>query len=465
VLSSNSLVNKASQPPLKVKPTSNSNNKRKALIIGVQHYRDKGAILDNTLSDARAMRDMLARMGYDVSEYYAEDKTTDELQLLIHRYEKNIKAGDYSIVYYAGHAFQDNSSNYITGVDVDVGELKKGINKSIAIMPVMEQIAIKKPAANILLLDGCRTWWNQDKRGLVRLESSDAGVGHYFVMAAQPGHEAYDGGKGAHGIFTQAILNHLYESKDFDSILAEITKEVNDVSGKNQLPEITYSPSETPVFLLDGSRLHGPVSGSVPASSVKNENSAKNEVCSNYQNINDPQYQRGYVDCLMAEINLRANQLAALREYEAGTLVEKTNLYRNNLLASGLIGERISQMWSQPARFIFNLLLTFLITALLMSGELLRYLSPRAVSEIRAYELQRYENARLGLKNNHFKNNEGIESCLKRAQKSISNFGLSTYEAWDPINGFYRDIADPAQEKSQVDSDLPAYKRFLDALK
>ena len=438
-------------------------NKRKALIIGVQNYSNKSLLLKNTISDAAAMRAKLSQMGYDVSEY-SIDETAEQIQLRIHRYEKSIKPGDYSIVYYAGHGFQDNSSNYITGVNVNVEDLKKGVNKNIAITPIMDQIISLKPALSILLLDACREWWDPaagHKNGLAQWIGSSGQGNYYYVMAAQPGRAAYDGA-GKHGIFTGALLNHIDEPKDFQTILNRVTKEVSDTSRGNQLPVITSSPME-PVYLIDSSIFRKFKSNST-FSELQEKEPLKNTVCSKYLGPSGGSANRNLVTCLMAEINLKTNQLASLKDYQDGPLAEKVLMYRKSLMSSGLIEERVSQMWSDPKSFFINIFLTIVITLLLIAGDLIRYFSPQAISAIRRYELLRCQNARKGLKEFHFKTNDAVASQLKRSPNSAANFNFSRYEAWDLATDFYRTDGSVSSTPRDGRASMDTYKKFVSSL-
>jgi len=101
---------------------------------------------------------------------------------------------------------------------------------------------------------------------------------------------------------------------------------------------------------------------------------------------------------------------------------------------------------------------------LLIAGDLIRYFSPQAISAIRRYELLRYQNARKGLKEFHFKTNAAVASQLKRSPNTATNFNFSRYEAWDLATDFYRTDSSVSSTPRDGRTSMDAYKKFVSSL-
>src|SRR5689334_3425073 len=89
--------------------------KRVALIIGNSGYQH-AARLANPANDADAIGKMFTDMGFDVVEV-RRDLLALELRRAVREFSLHTRDADVAIVFYAGHAFEMNGTNYLVPTD------------------------------------------------------------------------------------------------------------------------------------------------------------------------------------------------------------------------------------------------------------------------------------------------------------------------------------------------------------
>ena len=203
-------------------------SRRKALLIGNQAYPT--APLVNPDKDAQDMSNTLKEIGFNTVLITDGSKSTMEIE--INKYIESIQPGDISYFYYSGHGMQHQGQNYIIPIDYP--------NKNpIGINLILEGISKKKPTANVITIDACRSFAPGDNGGLASLEAGSSGT--YITLAAKPGQTAIDGKAGDNGVYTGAILRHIKEPIDIDSIFRKVIDEVTKVTNDKQEPWINHN--------------------------------------------------------------------------------------------------------------------------------------------------------------------------------------------------------------------------------
>ncbi len=202
-------------------------SRRKALLIGNQAYPN--APLVNPDKDAKDMSNALKEIGFNT--VLVTDGSKSAMEVEINKYIESIQPGDISYFYYSGHGMQQKGQNYIIPVDYP--------NKNpIGINLILEGISKKKPAANVITIDACRSFSSGDNGGLASLE---AGSSTYISLAAKPGQTASDGIPHTNGVYTGAILKHIKERVDIDSIFRKVIDEVTKATDNKQEPWINHN--------------------------------------------------------------------------------------------------------------------------------------------------------------------------------------------------------------------------------
>jgi len=413
--------------------------KRKALLIGSKSYANGFTPLDNSIADVRAMAELLTGMGYAVMT--SEDESSDLIQLKINRYIKSLRPGDYSIIYYAGHGFQSDGHNFITSKDANGEEIAKGINRAIKVTPIVEQVASRKPALNVLLLDACQSWISSLKGsagGLAGQYQGESGGNYFFSMAAAPGKGSIDGvkGSGKHSPYTHALLKYLNAPEDIQTVFSKVIKEVKGLTGGEQIPDVRNN-LEGPFYLVEPGVIFKNKSKGiqVPEVVIPSE-SGKNIPCIQYVDVGNNLMNTPLAACLKLEIDLTKNKIAFLQDNIDRDTARKVSWYRSEIVGSGLISEKLHQMWHKKLTLLLNFTITLLIILLMISGDLLRYFWPAAYQAISSYERLKNVGLRGYLKEVHYDADKQVERVLEK-YKSFDSSKIKRYQWWNLDIDFY----------------------------
>lgn len=383
--------------------------RRKALVIGAQEYSRAGA-LNNPAKDARELAAKLKAMGFEVS--LSVDEPADALQLRIDRHVQSLKPGDISVLAYSGHGFQRDGHNYIVPVDFD-GRRVGGLR----VTRILEAIDRRSPQLQVILLDACRSFESEGFRastgGLAELQG---GTNSFIAMAAQPGKEALDGPKGSNGLFTAAILRHIDRPEDINVLFRRISADVAAAAREKsfkQEPVVTstlqaeYVQLVDPVIATPQTLLAGGAgAGDVGAADTTVAREAP-EVCPPAPGLAPEQQRQLMRDCLRGRIDAIDRTLKDWRAIGPTRLQQNADAYRRSLRGSGLLSERLSDMWS--AAPVMSVLLSLLIAAALLAGEMLERLYRHDVA---AYFERRNHRAMEMLERSHARSQQAVERHL-----------------------------------------------------
>ena len=437
--------------------------KRKALLIGSKSYTNGFTPLDNSLADVRAMADLLKSMGYAVLT--SEDESSDLIQLKINRYIKSLRPGDYSIIYYAGHGFQSDGHNYITSKDANGEEIAKGINRAIKVTPIVEQVASRKPALNVLLLDACQSWISTLKGGTGGLAGQfqgESGGNYFFSMAAAPGKGSIDGvkGSGKHSPYTYALLKYLNAPEDIQTVFSKVIKEVKGLTGGEQIPDVRNN-LEGPFYLVEPGVIYKNKSKVTKGPVADLQKEAGNNIpCNQYVDVGNEAMNSPLAACLKLEIDLAKNKISYLQDNIDQDTASKGDWYRSEIAGSGLIAEKLHQMWHKKLTLLLNFTITLLIILLMISGDLLRYFWPAAYLAISSYERLKNDGLRRYLKAVHYDTDKQVERVLEK-YKSFDSSRVKRYQWWNADTDFY-DVFPSAKFPRAVDlSSQSAYNKLV----
>ena len=130
--------------------------KRVALVIGNNDYEHVPA-LKKAVNDAEAISQELARLGFDVVS--AENVGRRAMSRAMVELESKIETGDTALIYFAGHGFAVDGTNYLLPIDVpEAGPGEEGLvrDASFAASGLSDRLQEKGAATVILILDVCR---------------------------------------------------------------------------------------------------------------------------------------------------------------------------------------------------------------------------------------------------------------------------------------------------------------------
>lgn len=205
-----------------------------ALVIGNGAYRQSP--LTNPANDARAVRDVLADLGFTVELKIDADRK--QLIASIDLFSQRLQRGDLAVFYYAGHGYQIDGENYLVPTDFDGHDETAAKFDSYPIARLSEGMENSGAALNIIILDACR---NNPFRGTRAmgggLASMSAAAGTFVAFATSPGKTASDNSRGKNGLFTAYLLEALKESGlTLDDVFNRTREQVYNASNGKQIP-------------------------------------------------------------------------------------------------------------------------------------------------------------------------------------------------------------------------------------
>jgi len=198
--------------------------KRVALVVGNDTYPNLGneRQLRNAVSDARAIRNTLQNLGFDVlyGENLDRRAFVDRLFDLAARLDKD----DTAFFYFAGHGVSFSGANYLLPSDVPApratGRAEEGrlAEQAVAETMVIERISSSGARVAILVLDACRDnpLQGSDKRSLGAtrgLAQSQPARGVFSIYSAGFGQTALDrlgpDDRDPNSVFTRVFIDKL----------------------------------------------------------------------------------------------------------------------------------------------------------------------------------------------------------------------------------------------------------------
>jgi uncharacterized caspase-like protein len=221
-----------------------SRETRVALVIGNSNYINLPK-LSNPANDARAITDILIKMGYKTRLIL--DASEQNIRREVRNFASESAKADVALVYYAGHGAQVSGNNYLLPIDIDIPRTEVDIQYSgLKIDDLVNSIG---SGTKIVFLDACRDNPVLFKNLVKGRGSSPAGLapassskldqkpgGGVFIAYATDAGAIADDGNGKHSPFTQALLRNIQKPISIDDMFSLVTKEVRLVTKNAQRP-------------------------------------------------------------------------------------------------------------------------------------------------------------------------------------------------------------------------------------
>ncbi|MEM8776500.1 MAG: caspase family protein [Pseudomonadota bacterium] len=212
---------------------------RVALVMGNGSYL-QAEPLKNAANDARDMAARLRSLGFTV--YEGIDLPRVEAMRLVQDFSQNLKSTDTAMFYFAGHATQIGSQNYLMPVDAMSGDEDTLVASSISLQAVLSSLETRA-RTRLVILDACRNNPFLNNTGTSRSVSSDrglfkmdAGVGSFIAFSTAPGTVAADGA-GRNSPFTEALLRHMDRpGENIHAVMRRVRSDVMQASNNRQIP-------------------------------------------------------------------------------------------------------------------------------------------------------------------------------------------------------------------------------------
>jgi len=221
--------------------------KRIAVVIGNDQYGQTGQSrndpwgpLDNAAKDAADIGKRLQELGFSVE--VLENQSRRQMFDALGRLKKLAKGADQVIVYYAGHAVQIGSTNYLIPVDSGPSTSEAALESDAIPFERVLQAVSGGTGTNIVILDACRTLprgFRGSEVGLAAVKTETLPPETLVIFSTQANQLAADGLGQKNGFFAQGLLRGLTLSdKSLRSVMLETERAVLRQSGNRQRPVI-----------------------------------------------------------------------------------------------------------------------------------------------------------------------------------------------------------------------------------
>jgi hypothetical protein len=221
---------------IKFNASSNTNQKRYALIIGNSEYAS--APLKNPVNDANDIAAELKKLGFDVMVY--TNTSQNDMKKHIRTFGNKLAANKgVGLFFFAGHGMQVNGENYLIPVTANIEKEQDVELESVNLKRVLGEMEYAQNELNIVVLDACRN--NPFKRsfrsgGGKGLAQTSAPMGTYIAFATDPNNVASDG-SGRNGLYTEQFLLALRKpGLRIEDVFKDVRKNVYLKSQKKQRP-------------------------------------------------------------------------------------------------------------------------------------------------------------------------------------------------------------------------------------
>ena len=359
-----------------------SNSRRRALLIGNQHY--SGSPLSNPIKDSNDLANTLQKIGFNVSVVH--DGTRKAMEMAIQRYMQSLQPGDISLFYFSGHGYQANGSNYLLAVDARDNAPEYSVSASTVVELLSRRTNL---TANIVLIDACRVFVSQAQGGLASIE---AGKDTYIALSAKPGQTSIDGPPGTNGLFTLALLKHITKPIDLDMVFREVRKDVAELSQNRQNTWSTNNLTTTPLILASSEYANRTGSITQLASTQAEEPGKPKQPVSHCEmlaeKISSDARQHWLGNCVTSNILKLQDDLQDHAAYAKEEMAKLNNGMANSDRSPARLLSLYFSFWAHPAYLIIGSVFMMLLIA---GGFVLReYLLPGLLE----YEKLNYERNR-----------------------------------------------------------------------
>jgi len=208
---------------------------RVALVIGNSSYQRPLSVLNNTINDARAIKNILSGRGFDV--IYREDISKRDFSNVLEEFYQKLGRGGVGLLYFSGHGLESSGQNYLIPTDAKIRAKSDTEFEAIALNKITKRMQNMGNRLNIIILDACRNdpfARSVGEGGLAKAES----IGLFVSYATGAGKVASDGVMGENGLFTKYLIEYMQQPLTLQKVFQKTRKSVYSASSKSQFPAI-----------------------------------------------------------------------------------------------------------------------------------------------------------------------------------------------------------------------------------
>lgn len=216
-----------------------------ALVIGNSEYRGDYVPLKNPSNDARTMREVFERLGFETTVLINGNKET--MERCIEDFEKNMNNADVAVFYFSGHGHY-YSDYFLIPIGTDIKKEDDISSSSISLKKIAD-VFRRGARLSFFFIDACRNGDSDDNqiggksRSLISTEgvhipfAYNAESGQVICYSTTDGKKAYDG-KGSLSPFTKALSERLFDKSRFSATWSNIIKDVDKATNGMQIPSM-----------------------------------------------------------------------------------------------------------------------------------------------------------------------------------------------------------------------------------
>ncbi|XP_078056304.1 mucosa-associated lymphoid tissue lymphoma translocation protein 1 [Mustelus asterias] len=197
-----------------------------ALLIGNMNYVNHPKLVA-TMMDVFELSNLLHQLDFRVVSLM--DLTKEEIQRAVKQFLQLLDHGVYALFYYAGHGYECSGRNYMVPVNAPNPYRPENC---INVQKILCGMQARNTALNVLFLDMCRKWYNQDylPSDLEPLAPTGNIVYGYATCEDAEAYEVQDG-EHSSGIFMKYLKKHILKKEKVTQILESVSEDM----GKDQL--------------------------------------------------------------------------------------------------------------------------------------------------------------------------------------------------------------------------------------
>ncbi|WP_274534064.1 caspase family protein [Rhizobium sp. RSm-3] len=207
---------------------------RWALIIANDDYTNIEPKMPSAIADGKGMAEKLGGINFKVTTV-SNLKNFSAFDKALKEFARKVSEDDLVVVYFSGHGFIYNGSNYMVGTSMPQPMSKGDILKfALPSETITDYFDVASPGAVVLLVDACRSLGAvKTAPGTQIVEKGSpnqiSGKGQFFMgLATRDGATAAGFGDASHmSIYTNAIVAHLAkEDTEFKDVYQDISVKV-----------------------------------------------------------------------------------------------------------------------------------------------------------------------------------------------------------------------------------------------
>ena len=131
----------------------NSSQSRVALVIGNGAYKE--GPLRNPVNDARILKNVLMRAGFQVS--LLENGNKRQMIEAVKDFGKKLRKSDVALFYFSGHGSQYMDRNWIFPIGIDIGRAQDLEFETVSAQRILREMeGGTNKRVNIVIIDACR---------------------------------------------------------------------------------------------------------------------------------------------------------------------------------------------------------------------------------------------------------------------------------------------------------------------